>query len=268
MDAFSFKTPPPELGAPTVAVVFTQPACNMHCTFCITESNFDVMTPEEGRAMLDHLASIGVRSVILGGGEPFDWPHDLPALAAYAKQRGFQTVQVGTNGIDVPEGFEHIEDIDRYVIPIESVDPDPHNRMRLYRNRHHGIVLDRLAALKRARKSVTLSTVITSVNRDHVTDLAEWIRRYHEGTEHVHAWHLYQLIPQGRGGAVHGAALHVPPDDYTAIVAAVKAMDLPFSVFRRSDMYHSRTVDFFWWKDGAIRRGAEETLQEQTGAVV
>ncbi len=257
MDAVSPTTTPTELPAPTVAVIFTQPACNMHCTFCITESNFDVMTPDEGRAILDHLAAIGVKSVILGGGEPFDWPHDLPALAAYAKALGFRTVQVGTNGIAAPEGFERIEAIDRYVIPIESIDPGPHNRMRLYRNRHHGIILNRLDALKRARKSVTLSTVITSVNREHVLELAEWIRGYHEGSEHVHAWHLYQLIPRGRGGAVHGDTLNVPPEDYTAIVESVKALDLPFSVFRRSDMYNSHTVDFFWWKEGRICRGAE-----------
>lgn len=244
--------------APTVAVVFTQPACNMHCTFCITESNFDAMTPEQGREMMDHLARLGVKSVILGGGEPFDWPHDLVALARYAKSRGFRTVQVGTNAIAAPEGFEHIDAIDRYVIPIESAHPEPHNRMRLYRNRHHGIIMDRLAALKAARKSVTLSTVITAVNRDHVLELAEWIRTYHQGSEHVHAWHLYQLIPRGRGGAVHGDELQVEPGEYDRIVRAVKALDLPFDVYRRTDMYHSRTVDFFWFEKGEIRWGAEE----------
>lgn len=241
----------------TVAVVFTQPACNMHCTFCITEDDFDTMTLVQGRTLLRHLKTIGVKSIVIGGGEPFDWPHDVVALARCAKSFGFKTVQVGTNGIALPEGFERITTIDRYVIPIESIDPEPHNAMRLFRDRHHDIILDRLRTLKRARKSVTLSTVITSVNRDHVLDLAEWMREHHDGSEHVHAWHLYQFVPRGRGGSVHGAALQIDPQEYEDIVESVQALGLPFRVYRRCDMYRSQTVEFFWYENGHIRCGAE-----------
>ncbi len=234
-----------------------QPACNMHCTFCVTEDNFDAMTFDEAIALMDHLHSIGVQSVVIGGGEPFDWPGDLVAVAKYAKQIGFKTIQVGTNGIALPSGFEKIDAIDRYVIPIESVGPEAHNQMRLYRDKHHAIILDRLQSLKAARKSVTLSTVITEVNKAGVLELASYLRDYNADTQHVHAWHLYQFMPIGRGGAVFGDKLEIPAEEYHEIYERIDLIDLGFRTYRRSDMYHSRTVDFFWYSNGEIQRGSD-----------
>ena len=248
---------------PTVAVVFMQPACNMHCTFCVTEDNFDVMMRSQAEALLTYLKMLGVKSLVIGGGEPFDWPGDLISISQYAKQLGFRTVQVGTNGIALPDGFENIESIDRFVISIESAHPAPHNAMRLYQNRHHDIIMNRLDKLKEAKKSVTLSTVITEVNKNAILQLAEFIHQHNEDSHHVHAWHLYQFIPVGRGGVVHGDDLRIEPEEYDAIVESVKALNLPFKIYRRSDMYASQTVDFFWYHHGEIKRGSEIWNQPQ-----
>lgn len=244
-----------------------QPQCNMHCTFCITEDTFDPMTFDQAADLFRHLKAIGVRSLVIGGGEPFDWPGDLVALAREAKRIGFATVQVGTNGIALPAGFQFIDVIDRYVLPIESLDAQAHNTMRLYRDRHHAIIMDRLDSLKRAKKSVTLSTVITEVNKSGIAELGEFLRKYHADSQHVHAWHLYQFIPIGRGGAIHGDELHIPAAEYEAICRSVKALDLPFRVYRRTDMYHSKTVDFFWFEGGQIKRESEQDPALQASAV-
>ncbi len=251
---------------PTVAVIFMQPACNMHCTFCVTEDNFDAMTFPQAIALLKHLKQIGVRSVVIGGGEPFDWQNgNLIEVAQAAHDLKFKTVQIGTNGINLPEGFENIEAITRYVIPIESAKPEPHNRMRLYRNHHHEIILDRLAKLKHAKKSVTLSTVITEVNKDTILELAEFLRAYHADSNHVHAWHLYQFIPIGRGGALHAPELQIPEIAYQNIYESVQALTLPFKTYRRTDMYASKTVDFFWYHKNQIQRGSTAwTANQQT----
>lgn len=245
------------IAGPTVAVVFLQPRCNMHCTFCITEDNFNAFTFEQAIGLLARLSAGGtVRSVVLGGGEPFDWPHDVAALAAVGKSHGL-TMQVGTNGIAVPQGFEHLSSIDRWVLPLESVDPQPHNAMRLYRDRHHAIILDRLESLRRVSKSVTISTVVTQTNVDEVVEVGRFLREYANRGGNVHAWHLYQFLPIGRGGAVHGERLTLPQCAYEAICAEAESLDLPFRIYRRTDMYHSRTVDFFWMDGGAVRRGSE-----------
>ena len=40
------------LGAgPRVAVVFLQPRCNMHCTFCITQDNFNAFTFDQAASL-------------------------------------------------------------------------------------------------------------------------------------------------------------------------------------------------------------------------
>lgn len=244
-----------------VAVVFMQPQCNMYCNFCVTENNFNAMTFEQGVRLLRFLKVRGFKVVVLGGGEPFAWPNDLVELTKVAKGYGFKTVQVGTNGINMPAGFAEIKSIDRYVLPLESVNPNVHNLMRVYKdNQHHRIIMDRLNTLKQARKSVTISTVVTKINLADVVKVGRFLRdEYNAGSEHVHAWHLYQFLPYGRGGEINRDALLVGEDEYLQIFEQVQNLDMSFRVYKRADMYKSQTVDFFWYDDDDnIKMGSSE----------
>ena len=107
---------------PFIAVVFLQPACNMDCTFCVTEDDFDAIESAQAVALLDRFEQQGVRSVTFGGGEPFAWKAGVLELAKAAKERGLQ-VQIGTNGLALPEDFATLPEVDRWVLPLESVDP-------------------------------------------------------------------------------------------------------------------------------------------------
>ena len=80
----------------------------MRCTFCVTEEDFDALRFDEAVALLDRLCERNVRTVVFGGGEPFTWPGDVLRLATEAKARGM-TVQIGTNGVALPEGFAEID---------------------------------------------------------------------------------------------------------------------------------------------------------------
>ncbi len=246
--------PPPTPNTPTppaVAVLLTQPRCNMLCTFCVTEDNFDVLSYDRAAALLEQIRAAGTRNVVLGGGEPFTWPHDLTKLAAHAKSLGF-TVQVATNAIALPDNFEHLHAIDRYVLPLESADPGPHNELRRYRAQHHAIVraaLDRLAA---AGKSVTISTVATSQNLAAIPALADFLDSHHRQHPHLHAWHLYRFIPEGRGGALHAGELSISAETYDELLADLRARDLPFRLYKRADMYQTQTVAFFSEQDGNL----------------
>jgi MoaA/NifB/PqqE/SkfB family radical SAM enzyme len=239
-----------------IAVVFLQPDCNMYCRFCVTEDGFDCMPFATATALLSRLREQGVRTVTLGGGEPFAWPHDLLALAAHGKQLGF-CMQVGSNGVALPEGFASLACFDRFVLPLESVDAEPHDHLRRWRGGHHRIIQDRLAELQRHGKTVTVSTVVTAANQEGVPALARFLADYHRVAQNVHAWHLYQLLPFGRGGARNGAELEVPAAIYQQRCDEVQAMALPFRVYRRADMYHSKTVDFYWSQRGEVVCGAD-----------
>lgn len=239
-----------------IAVVFLQPDCNMYCRFCATEDGFDCMPFDVAMALLQQLRTAGVHTVTLGGGEPFAWPHDLLALAAHGKQLGF-CVQVGSNGVALPSGFAQLACFDRFVLPLESAEAGPHDQLRRWRRGHHRVVVERLLELQRHAKTVTVSTVITSANEAGIPALARFLADYHAVAHNLHAWHLYQLLPVGRGGSRHGDELAVPAALYQQRCAEVQALALPFKVYRRADMYHSQTVDFYWSQHGTVLRGGE-----------
>jgi len=237
--------------------VFLQPQCNMTCSFCITDDNVDRLEFSEAVGLLDHLCDIGIRVVIFGGGEPFAWPGDLVALAREAKARDL-TVQVGTNGIGVPLGFAKLDCVDRWILPLESVEPEVHDTMRQAKGGHHHTVLGRLEELQQESSSVTLSTVITSVNVDGLADLGRYLAAYHSVAENVHAWHLYQFLPAGRGGAQNERELEIPPELFHETCDSIQRAHLPFQVFRRTDMYRPQSIAFYWSEGGRIRTGDEE----------
>jgi MoaA/NifB/PqqE/SkfB family radical SAM enzyme len=196
-------------------------------------------------ALLDRLSAEGFDNVVLGGGEPTLWPHDVLRLARRAKQRGF-TVQLGTNGIRLPDDFATIEAIDRYVLPIDGATADVHNAVRFFRQQHFDVVMDRLQRLRGAGKSTTVSTVITRLNQTDLANIATLLARLNEPRPFIHAWHLYQFIPQGRGGAANRGLLALPREQYDRICDEVKRLSRNFPVFKRPDMLHSKAVEFFW----------------------
>ncbi|MFA6241182.1 MAG: radical SAM protein [Candidatus Hydrogenedentales bacterium] len=139
-----------------IAVVFLHPACNMTCSFCVTENGMDTMRYDQAAQLLDDLKQRGIDNIVLGGGEPFAWPHDTVALAETAKSHGF-FVQIGTNGIAMPESYPSLACFDRYVLPLDSVDASVHNALRHHGPGHHALILDRLKALLSARNRAVIS---------------------------------------------------------------------------------------------------------------
>lgn len=242
-------------GSPSVAVIFLHPACNMKCSFCITEDNFDAMSEAQAAALLKTLKKEKFESVVLGGGEPFAWPGDLVKLSQEAKHLGF-VVQVGTNAVALPKNFTSIPTIDRFVIPLESVDGNVHNKMRFHKEQHHQEIIACLQKLRNAQKSVTISTIITKVNKDGLKELALFLKKLDQPHPFIHAWHLYKFLPEGRGGRINAGALTIPDAEYTVVCDAVKALLMPFPIYKRKDMYRSKTVDFFWYQQGKLQRAS------------
>lgn len=237
----------------SVAVIMLLPQCNMTCTFCITEDSMGTFTLAQARGLVERLGREGFQSVVLGGGEPLVWPHGTLELAAEAKARGL-TVQLGTNGILLKPGFEHSTAVDRFVLPLDGSTPGTHNAVRCYRDRHFELIMDRLHRLRAAGKSTTLSTVVTRVNQHDIASIATAIDELDGPRPFIHAWHLYQFIPEGRGGGQHGGALQIGEEEYDRACASIPARNRGFRIFRRRDMLHSRSVEFFWVQRGRLHR--------------
>ena len=226
-----------------VGVVMLQSACNMTCTFCITEDSLPTMSFVQAVALLENLHEKGIRNVVFGGGEPFKWPFDLVALTRRAKAMGF-LVQVGTNGIALPPRFESIKSIDRYVLPLDAASPAIHNGMRRFKERHHSIILERLETLKGAGKEVTIGTVVTRQNLLHLPDIADFLEGYQREGGRIHAWHLYRFLPEGRGGSINASYHSISEEEYDLAIREIRSRPLSFQTYKRKNMYRSKTVGF------------------------
>ncbi len=237
-----------------VAVIFLCSKCNMLCDFCITNDTIEEMSFNRARTLLKSLKQQSVSNVVFGGGEPFAWSNDVIALSKEAKQIGL-TVQVGTNGIDLPQGFETVGSIDRYVLPLDSAEEKIHNGLRQYSGNHHALILSRLQKLRNAGKSVTLSTIFTRKNIEHIPDLIKFLQGFTTDKNIIHAWHLYKFIPLGRGGGMRAAELAISNNEYLHTYRLIKSANLEFRIYKRVDMYHSKTVEFYWYENGRIQAG-------------
>lgn len=239
-----------------VAVLMLHAGCNMHCDFCISDNRISEMSFAQGVEALGRLRARGFGNVVFGGGEPFVWRHGVAELAARAKALGFLT-QIGTNGVALPPYFERLECFDRYVLPLDAADAKTHNDLRHYRGEHYQIIAGRLELLREVGRPVTISTVVTSRNAETLALLADYLEGYVRRGGQLHAWHLYKFLPYGRGGARHAETLDLSLAAYHAACDIVRSRALPFRVYKRPDMRHSRNVDFFWHEGDSFMAGSE-----------
>ena len=69
--------------------------CNLKCVHCYAQARDEAfkneMSTEEGKALIDDLAGLGVPVLLFSGGEPLV-RKDLPDLAGYAVEKGMRAV--------------------------------------------------------------------------------------------------------------------------------------------------------------------------------
>lgn len=240
-----------------IAVIMPTLTCQMDCEFCInplTMQSFDKTDVEQIKKVLinEHF-----ESVIIGGGEPLLWKYGVYNFIDEIKDQNF-LIQIGTNGILLDENFHQRSEVHRWVLPLESLDVATHNTMRLSKVDHHHIILQRIDKLKDKPHSLTLSTVLTKRNCKDLLTLAEFLKSYHlNGNSPIHAWHLYQFIPSGRGGDYSKDILLLEDADYENLCQQIIALKLPFKVYKRKNMQKSQTVTFFWKEKNKLQRSTD-----------
>jgi len=238
-----------------IASVFLLPDCNLSCSFCASELGFETATFAQVAELLHDLRGTSIRSVVFGGGEPTLWPHGLERICRLAARLGF-LVQVCTNGVALPEGFERMEGVKRFILPIEAADAETHDDLRVSRRQHLQVVLERVRALTAAGREMTFSTVVTSRNLDRLAEIGRLLGSLRTGGARIHAWHVYRFVPLGRGGAGDPAGLSVDTTAFLRACEGAKRLPLEFPVYRRDDLFASTSVEFFWFEriNGQVRR--------------
>ncbi len=239
-----------------VAALFLLPDCDIRCSFCISHDGFDVIDFASAARFLERVAPTSIESVVLGGGEPLLWPHDLGELARRGTELGL-TIQVNTHGGGLLCRLGGLEAVGRFVLPLESTDPQIHDSLRRGSAGHHAVVARLVERLMAAEREITFATVVTSRNCAGVAEIADHLGELEGRGARIHAWHLYNFLPRGRGGS-RAASLAVPRARFLEACASAKGAGLGFPVYRRDNMLRSSTVEFFWFEGGELCMGGEE----------
>ena len=235
-----------------VAVIFLTPHCNMRCDFCGAEAGFEPIPYDEAAGLVDRLAQEGTQSVVLGGGEPFLWPHDLIHLARRVRQRGM-LAQVGSNGTLAPADDALLHEFDRWILPLESVSTGVHDAMRHYAGGHLQKVTRLLERLRAQQVEATISSLVSRENLESLLEVGELLSSYKRHGGLLHAWHLYRFLPVGRGGSFHAQRFATDRGVFDSLGGLVKRRFEGLQIYLRPDMYHSRETSFYWWQDGQLR---------------
>ncbi len=246
-----------------VGVIMLHGACSMSCLFCITENSLTEMTSEQVEEVLKIIEERDMESVVFGGGEPLQWTYSLVHSINLAKSLGLHT-QVGTNGIGLTSNIIEKINADRYILPLDSVNPQVHNYLRGGFRKHYDIIRKRLKYLTERGISFTISTVICRVNIDILSEISAFLLHLWDKGARIHAWHLYRFLPLGRNGFKNANMLNISKNEYFDKTEEMKKRDLPFFVYRRPNMKLSKEVDFFWAEEGCIKIGSQVWFEKQS----
>lgn len=195
-----------EPNTPLIVSYAVTKACNLRCLHCHAEAR-DAMANElnlkEAMQAIDEMALLGTEALIFSGGEPLLRKEFILTLAEYCVDIGIIPAML-TNGVLINHKVAwELKDagIMAVGIPLDSVDPDCHDKLR-----------NVPGAFKRAVKAVKacldvdLEVVITTMalkdTFDDVPKRIDFIANL--GVEQVA---VYDLVPVGRGKDVMDQAM-------------------------------------------------------------
>ena len=155
--------------------------CNERCIYCLPE-NFqkwtpreDVLTFEEILAVVDVALGLGFKHFRVTGGEPLIRKDIVPFIAALIRTNGVRSVQITTNGTQLPllAGPLRNVGLNRLNISLDALDP------QRYADITRGPLAPVLAGIRMAKslgfESIKLNTVlIRHKNEDQIWPLVEF----------------------------------------------------------------------------------------------
>jgi len=170
--------------------------CNLACRHCYRdagEKEAGELTLDEGLSLIDEIAALGFKLLILSGGEPL-LRGDILKLIEQAVIKGLRTV-IGTNGtLITPEMAEALKGagLARAGISIDSPSQSAHDAFR----RHEGAFQKTLKGIDACRRAGLQFQIHTTV-REHNFHEIEAITDFaiEQGAA---AHHVFFLVPTGR----------------------------------------------------------------------
>jgi len=222
--------------SPFIVIWETTRACALACVHCRAEAmprrDPDELTTEEGRRLLDRVASFGSPPpiVVLTGGDPLRRP-DIVSLVAHGTQKGLSVslTPSGTAAVTRDRLCALQEaGLARLAVSLDGATAETHDAFRGVKGSH----LYTMRIIEHARAlglPLQINTTVSSLTR---ADLPELARQMMEIGPTL--WALFFLIPVGRAQAEQGlsaedieSVLHWAAELATRAPFGVKATEAP-----------------------------------------
>ena len=173
--------------------------CNLKCIHCHAFAGaaaYDELSKEEGNALIDQIATSGIRSLVFTGGETL-LREDLFELIEYAKSRGL-SVFIATNGtLITKEVAKLLKEFDvGAVIGLDAMNPAIHDSIRGVKGAYDAVIagIENCVAEK---LYVHLNIVASRPNFDEIARIIDY------GIEiGAYSYFIYRFVPSGRGEAI------------------------------------------------------------------
>jgi pyrroloquinoline quinone biosynthesis protein E len=157
-------------------------ACNSRCRTCTRReaSREGELSTEEGFALIDDAAALGVLSLSFTGGEPL-MRSDLPEFVARAHQQGLHT-SLSTNGLLLHGdrlGRLLAAGIDTIYLSLDGARKETNDRLRGVRGSHERVLEAARAVLSRQRRGtprVFFNMTVSRANMRELPRMAELTR--------------------------------------------------------------------------------------------
>lgn len=163
-----------------LAVVDVTTQCNLECSYCFASSGHQGrhLPVEEVMDLLDVVAEGGrPRPIQFSGGEP-TVRDDLPELVQRATKRGFDHVEVNTNGVRLAEEDGYAEQLARAGVTAVYLQFDGFGKATHMNIREADLRDVKIEAVEAAREAglpvILVATVVKGVNDDELGDIVRF----------------------------------------------------------------------------------------------
>ncbi|MCP4669618.1 MAG: radical SAM protein [Deltaproteobacteria bacterium] len=210
------SSPPAHAILPRVLAWEITRKCNLHCIHCRALASEDApqgeLTLAEYRTLIDDVAGFSRPIIILTGGEPL-LREDLFDIAAHASAAGLR-VAVSTNGTLVTHDTARrlaASGVASCSISIDGSNAEVHDDFRKQAGAFEAS-LRGMKILQEAGIKVQINTSLTRRNMHDLENIYQLVK-----DQKAHAWHIFMLVPTGRGESVADDEL-ITSEDYERIL--------------------------------------------------
>ncbi len=191
---------------PTILAWELTKACNLNCMHCRASATnipgTDELTTHEGFALLEELSKGGTRLVILSGGEALA-RNDVFELATYGTSLGLRMTLATNGSLVTPEVALKMKEsgIARVSVSLDGVTSDIHDTFRGLQGAFD-MALRGIRILIDAGVPVQVNTTVAAMNISQMKQFPGFLKDLG-----VMAWHVFFLVPTGRGEHVEPAKI-------------------------------------------------------------